>query len=97
MDRPARLPGRQRSVVRVWPDGPEVVANLERPRDDLVLERRAADGSFEQAAGPFLAYRRTIEPIDDGRRTWRETTTIRWSLPWFAWVFALPLRWSLAR
>jgi MFS family permease len=102
VDRPARLPGRQRSVVRVWPDGPGVAANLERPRDDLVLERRAADGSFEQAAGPFLAYRRTVEPIAAGTAgtagaAWRETTTIRWSLPWFAWVFALPLRWSLAR
>jgi MFS family permease len=98
-ERPARLPGRQRAVVRTWPDGPDVVVNLERPRDDLLVERRAADGSFEQEAGPFLAYRRTLEPITpstgDGR--WRETTTFRWSLPWFAWVFALPLRWTLAR
>jgi len=46
VDRPARLPGRQCSVVRLWPDGAEVVTNLERPRDDLLLERRAVDGSF---------------------------------------------------
>ena len=63
-----------------------------------MLERASHDGTFEQAAGPFTSYRRTItrEPDDDGGR-WRETTTYRWSLPWFAWVFALPVRWSIAR
>ena len=73
-----------------------MTATLERPRDDLVGERRAADGSFEQGDGPFLAYRRTVQPVP-GRDEVRETTTFRWSLPWFAWVFALPLRWTIAR
>jgi MFS family permease len=99
VDRAARLPGRQHTIVRQWPDTPEVTATLERPRDDLVLEQRAADGSFEQADGPFLAYRRAVERVEPtpGRPAWRETTSYRWSLPWFAWVFALPLRWALAR
>ena len=94
---PERPPG-HRQVVRRWPDEPGVLAVLERPRDDLVLERAARDGTFEQAAGPFTSYRRTItrEPDADGGQ-WRETTTYRWSLPWFAWVFALPVRWSIAR
>jgi MFS family permease len=95
-DRPARPPGRQRTIVREWPDTPSVTATLERPRDDLLLERRGEDGSFEQALGPFLAYRRTVEPVA-GRPAVRETTSFRWSLPWFAWLFALPLRWSIAR
>ena len=33
----------------------------------------------------------------DGDRHWRETTSYGWSIPWFAWVFALPVRWTLAR
>ncbi len=95
LDRPARVPGRRRTVVRTWPDTPDVAATLGRPRDDLVLERSTGDGSFDQAAGPFAAYERRVEPAGGG--TLRETTTYRWSLPWFAWVFALPLRWAIAR
>jgi MFS family permease len=94
LDRPARLPGRTRTVVRTWPDTRDVAASLARPRDDLVLER-AVPGGFEQAQGPFTAYERRVEPADDG--TVVETTTYRWSLPWFAWVFALPVRWAIAR
>src|SRR5262249_9730975 len=44
----------------------------------------------------FTSYRRTVEPVP-GASALRETTTYRWSLPWFAWVFALPLRWSIGR
>lgn len=71
---------------------------LQRPRDDIVLERNAADGTFEQATGPFTSYRRTLTKVrgGDGDR-WQETTTYGWSLPWFAWVFALPVRWAIAR
>ncbi len=48
--------------------------------------------------GPFTSYRRelTLVTSDDGDR-WRETTRYRWSLPWFAWLFALPVRWAIAR
>ncbi len=90
--------GRARRVVREWPVEPGITAVLQRPRDDLVLEEPDGDGAFAQAAGPFLGYRRTLEEIASptGAR-WRETTSYRWSLPWFAWVFALPLRWALAR
>jgi MFS family permease len=94
LDRPAALPGRHRTVVREWPDTPGVIAAVDRPRDDLVLERPAGDGSFEQLEGPFTAYRRTVEQADGAVR---ETTSYRWSLPWFAWVFALPVRWAIAR
>ena len=61
------------------------------PRDDLVLERRA--GRRLASSRPPARSSPTAAPssrIADGGRTWRETTTYRWSLPWFAWVFALP-------
>ncbi len=95
---PSGHQARHRRVVREWPDQPGVTAVLERPRDDIVLERAGDDGAFDQAAGPFTSYRRTLTRVpDDGGDRWRETTTYRWSLPWFAWVFALPVRWAIAR
>jgi len=83
------VPAAGRTVTRVWPDDPEVAAALERPRDDLVLERQASDGTFEQADGPFLEYERRLERSDD---TLVETTRYRISIPWFNWLFALPVR-----
>ncbi|MET0579752.1 MAG: MFS transporter, partial [Ilumatobacteraceae bacterium] len=95
---PLVVSGRSRTVVREWPVEPAVTAVLQRPRDDLVLEIPTGDGAFVQAAGPFLAYRRTLERVTSRRGDrWRESTTFRWSLPWFAWVFALPVRWAVAR
>lgn len=99
----SRPAGRERTIVRDWPAEPDVIAVLERPRDDFVLERAVTDGAvddtgtrtFLQAAGPFTAYHRTLSTVD--ATTVRETTTVRWSLPWFAWVFALPVRWSIGR
>jgi MFS family permease len=92
------VPGAGSRVVREWPDHGAVGDHLRRPRDDLILERAAGDGSFEQVEGPFTSYQRqlTLVPSDDGAR-WRETTRYRWTLPWFAWLFALPVRWAIAR
>ena len=67
---------------------------LERPRDDMVLERAGVDGEFVQASGPFTSYRRTLTRVD-GRL--RETTQFSYSIPWFAWLFAVPVRWAIAR
>jgi MFS family permease len=88
--------GRDRTISREWPDDPGVVQTLERPRDDLVLESRDGDGVYRQQLGPFLAYRRTLTS-DPARRVVRETTTFRYSIPWFAWLFAFPVRWALPR
>jgi len=72
-----------------------VARHLTRPRTDLLLERPGdGPGTFVQADGPFLDYERRVERID-GR--WDERTTFRWSLPWFAWLFLLPVRWTMAR
>ena len=96
-DRPARLPAAS---------APSCGRGRTAPRSPPTSSGRAttssssaagADGSFEQAAGPFSTYRRTCRADRRRRPTWRETTTYGWSLPWFAWLFALPLRWTLAR
>jgi MFS family permease len=86
--------GRVRRVVRTWPDRPGVAATLTRPRDDIVRERAVGDGHYEQLEGPFTAYRRDLERAGD---KWTESTVYRWSLPWFAWLLALPIRLQLAR
>ncbi len=83
------VPAAGRTVTRVWPDEPSVAAALEQPRDDLVLERPLPDGRFEQADGPFLQYERRLER-SDGNLV--ETTRYRISVPWFNWLFALPIR-----
>jgi MFS family permease len=63
-------------------------------RDDLVHERVDGDGHFVQGEGPFVAYERTVETSPDATT---ERTTYRLNVPWFGWLFALPVRWSIAR
>ncbi len=69
----------------MWPDQPAVREFIERPRDDLVGELRASDGSFHQLAGPFEQYERTL--TSDGEQL-TERTTYRLRIPWFGWLFA---------
>ncbi len=92
-----------RRIVKEWPDDPVVVRRLQRPRDDLLLEVRSTDGdaqetTFDQADGPFTAYRRDLTRVSaNGDSRWRETTHYRLAIPWFGWLFALPVRAALAR
>lgn len=58
------------------------------PRDDFVLEEQGAPGRFVQRAGPLVDYERTV----DGRN---ETIHYRIDVPWFGWLFALPVRSAL--
>lgn len=62
------------------------------PRDDLLREEDAGEGVFVQAHGPFRDYRRTLETTDDGVR---QTIRYRLGIPWFGWLFALPVRHTL--
>jgi MFS family permease len=96
VDRRQAPRGRRRTVTRAWPADPATLARLDRPRDDLVFEERAGAGTFVQRVGPFTAYERTLTPDPAGGLV-HETTTYRFVIPWFAWLFALPVRWSLAR
>jgi MFS family permease len=84
-----RVHGGGRPVVRVWPDRPDVADVLERPRDDLVLEEPDGSGRYLQREGPFVQYERTLERRDGEIH---ETTRYRYSIPWFGWLFALPVR-----
>ena len=103
--------GAQRHVERTWPATPEVIDRLVAPRDDLVGE--ATDGStngsldgsgtraegrhvFRQHAGPFSSYEREVE-IAPGAATVTERTRYRVVVPWFGWLFALPIRSAIAR
>jgi MFS family permease len=86
--------GSGRTVTRVWPDEPAVRRHIDRPRDDLLTEARDDDGVYRQATGPFARYERTVT-VDADQVT--ERTTYRLDIPWFGWLFALPVRAVLAR
>jgi MFS family permease len=101
---------RVRTVSRSWPDDDDHRRVVLAPRDDLVSEVIVAttddtvvDAStddtvdaarFAQRHGPFEAYERSVAVRDERLH---ETTTYRLTIPWFAWLFAFPVRWALAR
>jgi MFS family permease len=91
--------GAERQVDRRWPARPDVVERLGRPRDDLVAEGAPGRGDgeapvFAQRDGPFTTYERTVTP--DGEHV-LERTRYRLVVPWFGWLFAVPVRAALAR
>ena len=68
-------------------------------RDDFVKERATpsrADAThvFSQQEGPFGEYRRTVEVSPE---LLRETTEFSLAIPWFGWLFARPVRRTIAR
>jgi MFS family permease len=83
-------------VTRSWPAGGATAEHVLSPRDDLVRERADGDGRFTQEAGPFTVYERIVSRDGDGA-TIEERTTYRFILPWFGWLFALPIRAAIAR
>ena len=86
---------RTRTIERTWPAGHPHTASLAEPRDDLVRERAAGAGVFVQDGdGSFDSYERRVEPSADGVT---ERTTYRFAIPWFTWLFALPVRLALGR
>lgn len=92
-----------RTVARRWAaDDPRAAAAFECRDDHLLAERMVAhtidtDGhqraEFEQANGPLHRYHRVAEADADGGVT--ETITYRLRIPWFGWLFALPVRRAL--
>jgi len=77
-------------VTQSWPAGSSRARVAELPRSDVCEERASGDNAFEQANGPFSSYRREIDTTADG--VVRETTRYRLTVPWFGWVFAVPMR-----
>ena len=87
--------GRVRTLTRTYPGDGALRTQLGVPRDGLLSERPVGDGVFEQAEGPFTVYRRTLSPGDDHAIV--ETIRYRLRIPWFGWLFALPVRSYLGR
>lgn len=63
------------------------------PRDDILEEVAAttngSTATFSQQEGPFTTYQRSI---DMSPATVTQTIRYRIVIPWFGWLFALPLR-----
>lgn len=70
-----------------------------RLRAGLIEEREVAPGRFEAASGPVLDYRRTVEAEEAASDRVRVSETIeyRLAIPFFGWLFALPVRRTLKR
>ena len=70
------------------------------PRDGVIRERALGSGRFDVVEGPFTHYRRTVvvEHLADGRRA-HITQTVEFGLaiPYFAFLFVLPIRGQLKR
>ncbi|MEL0283048.1 MAG: MFS transporter [Ilumatobacter sp.] len=101
------MPGRQRTIVRRHQvDGHRGPDDLGHPRTGLLHEQAAAlDDSgpgnaerdsrvFSQERGPFSHYERRLSRDGDH---WEERTEYRLSIPWFGWLFAIPVRRWIAR
>jgi MFS family permease len=75
------------------------VARVLECRDGLVREAPAGDGAFDQLAGPMRTYRRTVEvlavPGDDQHRLVHQSVDFQLGLPYFSFLFVLPLRGAL--
>ena len=89
---------RERTLHQSWPVGTPEAQHALSPRSDLVEDEIAAsDGSsttFVQREGPFTSYQRTVS---SSAETVNESIRYRISIPWFGWLFALPVRNTLRR
>ena len=94
-------------MTRRWPNDPEHRERIAACRVQLVsereVERTQADAAvhivFAQERGPFTTYERIVElpAPDDDVATIVERTRYRLKIPWFGWLFGLPVRGVLAR
>ncbi|MEP7047537.1 MAG: hypothetical protein ABI949_12695, partial [Ilumatobacteraceae bacterium] len=88
---------RERTLHHSWPAGTPAAQHALTPRDDLVEEvigdaADGADGStttFAQHEGPFVAYERTVV---ETATSVDQTIRYRLAIPYFGWLFALPMR-----
>ena len=97
-----------RIITRRWPDDVEHRKRLARPRTDLLREREVLNGRteighefvFTQEHGPFTTYKRIVELVEATDRKPAqivEQTRYRVNIPWFGWLFRIPIRGVLAR
>lgn len=92
-------------VTRRWPNDAEYIEAIGAARVDLITERqveriRTDDGEqvvFAQELGPFTTYQRIVDIPADIDEKITERTRYRLRIPWFGWLFGLPVRAVLAR
>ena len=83
---------RERTLHQSWPAGTPEAQHALVSRSDLVDEivsSNDASTTFTQREGPFTSYERTVVTSPT---TVDETIRYRIVIPWFGWLFALPLR-----
>ncbi len=84
---------RARTLRQSWPAGTPEAQHAFTPRTDIVEEVGAisdeSSATFAQHDGPFTTYQRSIVAT---ATTVDETIRYRILIPWFGWLFALPLR-----
>lgn len=70
-----------------------------QPRETVIRERALGSGRFELDEGPFTHYRRTVvvEHLPDGRAHVTQTVEFHLAIPYFAFLFLLPVRAQLRR
>ena len=81
------------TVTRSWAHNPHTREVLTASRNDVLQEAPPTiddDGNhtFSIAEGPFSLWERRVTMTDD---TITEHTSYRIDIPWFGWVFALPI------
>lgn len=69
------------------------------PRAGIAKERRSGEDRFHLETGPFSFYERRVETedIDADRVRVTESIEYRLAVPFFGWLFALPIRRALRR
>jgi MFS family permease len=87
---------RERTLHHSWPARTPEAQHALTPRLDLIEEvvgsTDATSTTFAQRDGPFTSYERTVV---DGSATVDETIRYRIVIPYFGWLFALPVRGTL--
>ncbi len=81
-------------VVRGSP-GPGELAQICRPRTQLVLERLTSEGNFEAVEGPVKQYHRTVQVAETGEVT--QTIDFVLAIPYFAWLFRPAFKRAMSR
>ena len=82
----------------MWAPGQPGIDSIDEARRDIVLERDEGDGVFTAAEGPFTSYRRTVVRDASGSGDGAtETFDFHLSVPWFGWLYWLPMRRALQR
>ena len=80
-------------IVQRFERGDPAISLLTRPRDDFVSELSVGDGTFTLQHGPFRSYERRLVIDPDGAAT--QTIDYTLAVPWFAFLFAWPVRRAL--